>query len=65
MRSRLLAAIDGVGTPEARAQALVWALLMFIASISKTETDLQYLYLCRKASAHLRFVLVHFAPALS
>jgi len=55
---KLLEAINGDGSNSARSLAVVYALLMFLASICKTESDLQYLWFSRRVSGQLRCELM-------
>jgi len=55
---KLLEAINGDGSNSARSLAVVYALLMFLASICKTESDLQYLWFSRRVSGQLRSELM-------
>ncbi|EJD46367.1 P-loop containing nucleoside triphosphate hydrolase protein [Auricularia subglabra TFB-10046 SS5] len=56
--NRLLTAINGTATASARASAVVFALLMFAASVIKTELDLQYLWITRRIAANMRCELM-------
>jgi hypothetical protein len=57
-RRGLLDAINGDGSDAARSKAVVYAFLMFGASLLKSESDLQYLWLSRRVSGQIRCELM-------
>ncbi|EEB90419.1 hypothetical protein MPER_11378 [Moniliophthora perniciosa FA553] len=57
--SRILTAIDKVdATPADRSKAYVYAVLMFISSLAKAESDLQHLWFGRRAATRVRSELM-------